>query len=167
MNLDVLVPDEEEGTKAYKGRFHCMENFWDVGVSNAPLNQRAWVYQERLLSPRVLHLGSNQAFWERFGSVRTPKLVKLSHVAFQQRYRVCFKIETSHVLLSTIFNEHPEIRSPERWSEQDKLETEAKMLELWWQVVRTYNRGRLTKYEDKLIAMAGIAKEMQVFLKDK
>jgi hypothetical protein len=37
-NLDVLVPDEEEGTKAYKGRFHCMENFWDVGVSNAPLN---------------------------------------------------------------------------------------------------------------------------------
>jgi hypothetical protein len=41
------------------------------------------------------------------------------------------------------------------------------MLELWWQVVRTYNRGRLTKYEDKFIAMAGIAKEIQVFLKDK
>ncbi|KAH9204373.1 heterokaryon incompatibility protein-domain-containing protein, partial [Leptodontidium sp. 2 PMI_412] len=146
VNLDVLVPDEEEGTKAYKGHFYCMENFWDVGVSNAPLNQRAWVYQERLLSPRVLHLGSNQAFWECVDTEACETFPRGLPAALSSR----FKIETS-----------------EQCSEQDDLEIETEMLELWWQVVRTYNRGRLTKYEDKLIAMAGVAKEMQVFLKDK
>ena len=33
-------------------------------LMNAPLNQRAWVLQERLMAPRVLHFGSGQLFWE-------------------------------------------------------------------------------------------------------
>jgi Heterokaryon incompatibility protein (HET) len=34
------------------------------GVDNAPLNRRGWVVQERSLSPRTLHFGSNQLYWE-------------------------------------------------------------------------------------------------------
>lgn len=40
------------------------ENWWGNGVDEAPLNQRAWVLQERLLSPRILHFDSRQLFWE-------------------------------------------------------------------------------------------------------
>ena len=163
VKLDVRVPDEEEGTKTYNGRFFCMENFWDVDVSNAPLNQRAWVYQERLLSPRVLHLGSNQAFWECADAEACEAFPQGIPAALSSG----FKVDTINVLRSSLLNKHPETWPPGRSSERNELEEESEMLELWWQVVRTYNRGALTKYEDKLIAMAGIAKEMQVVLKDK
>jgi hypothetical protein len=34
------------------------------GVDSSPLMQCGWVFQERLLAPRVLHFGSSQIFWE-------------------------------------------------------------------------------------------------------
>lgn len=37
---------------------------WSDGVNNAPLNQRAWVLQERILSPRTIHFSKYQLFWE-------------------------------------------------------------------------------------------------------
>ncbi|KAI4201731.1 MAG: hypothetical protein LQ350_003085 [Teloschistes chrysophthalmus] len=40
------------------------QSFWVSAVSLAPLNQRAWALQERLLSPRVIHFGRNQIYWE-------------------------------------------------------------------------------------------------------
>ncbi|EFX05665.1 tol-like protein [Grosmannia clavigera kw1407] len=43
--------------------FYATE-MWGVGVESAPLNQRAWVLQERLLSPRQLHCSSQQLMWE-------------------------------------------------------------------------------------------------------
>ncbi|KAH6677894.1 heterokaryon incompatibility protein-domain-containing protein, partial [Plectosphaerella plurivora] len=33
-------------------------------IGESPLQQRAWVFQERQISPRVLHFGKNQIFWE-------------------------------------------------------------------------------------------------------
>jgi Heterokaryon incompatibility protein (HET) len=35
---------------------------WINQVDTAPLNTRAWVFQERLLSPRTLHFGNLQLF---------------------------------------------------------------------------------------------------------
>jgi hypothetical protein len=37
---------------------------WAPNVDNAPLNSRSWVMQERFLSPRIVHCGKNQLFWE-------------------------------------------------------------------------------------------------------
>lgn len=37
---------------------------FERGVDQSSLNQRAWVFQERLLSPRILHFGSEMLFWE-------------------------------------------------------------------------------------------------------
>ncbi|KAK4107505.1 HET-domain-containing protein [Canariomyces notabilis] len=34
------------------------------GVDRSPLNKRAWVFQERLLSHRILHFGDDMLFWE-------------------------------------------------------------------------------------------------------
>ena len=39
-------------------------NLLENGLSNEPLNRRAWVTQERILTPRVLHFSRNQLFWE-------------------------------------------------------------------------------------------------------
>ena len=43
----------------------CFEdNFWRANISDAPLSKRAWAFQERLLSPRILHFGAIQMSWE-------------------------------------------------------------------------------------------------------
>ena len=44
--------------------FICDGLIWQDNIVNAPLNQRAWVVQERLLSPRILHFGRDQIAWE-------------------------------------------------------------------------------------------------------
>lgn len=38
--------------------------FWSESVAESPLNQRAWVLQERYLSPRIIHFGESQILWE-------------------------------------------------------------------------------------------------------
>lgn len=38
--------------------------FLEPGHSCPPLNKRGWVFQERLLSPRVVHFEREQVFWE-------------------------------------------------------------------------------------------------------
>ncbi len=45
---------------------HLFENqaLWNDDILESPLLKRAWVCQERLLSPRVLHFGRSQMFWE-------------------------------------------------------------------------------------------------------
>jgi hypothetical protein len=40
---------------------------WGAAVQSTPLNKRGWVYQERLLSPRVVHFARDQIYWEYFG----------------------------------------------------------------------------------------------------
>lgn len=39
---------------------HC----WRDAIEHAPLGRRGWVVQERALSPRTLHFGKEQIFWE-------------------------------------------------------------------------------------------------------
>src|SRR5271154_7113046 len=51
----------DPGEKIYVYRYEL--DCWD-DINHAPLNSRAWVLQERILSPRVLHYGSEQIFWE-------------------------------------------------------------------------------------------------------
>ena len=38
--------------------------FWSESVAESPLNRRAWVLQERYLSPRIIHFGETQVLWE-------------------------------------------------------------------------------------------------------
>lgn len=46
-------------------KYICFDaEYWHVSISNAPLSKRAWVCQERLLSPRILHFGATQMSWE-------------------------------------------------------------------------------------------------------
>jgi hypothetical protein len=41
-----------------------MEGDFERDVEKGELNQRAWVLQERFLSPRIIHFASAQTYWE-------------------------------------------------------------------------------------------------------
>ncbi|GAB1312643.1 hypothetical protein MFIFM68171_02853 [Madurella fahalii] len=40
------------------------ESQWTRNVDDAPINSRAWVLQERLLAPRILHFTAREVYWE-------------------------------------------------------------------------------------------------------
>lgn len=51
--------------------YYVDASLWPENVGEAPLNRRAWVTQERILSPRVLHFGAvNFLGMSRNGGVR-------------------------------------------------------------------------------------------------
>lgn len=46
------------------------ESVAQLGYPDSPLNYRGWVFQERLLSPRVVHFESEQIYWECYDGVK-------------------------------------------------------------------------------------------------
>jgi Heterokaryon incompatibility protein (HET) len=125
-------------------------NIWNDGIVNQELNRRGWVLQERLLSPRTIHFGT-QIFWEccELQACETwPEGLPfgLSHLEY---YR-------NRVLGSKL---HP-------LSIDGSLKTSESLYQLWKNIVRSYMDCKLTKISDRVIALSGVAKEMQAILED-
>jgi hypothetical protein len=138
--------------------YHCVyTKLWENQVERAPLNTRGWVLQERLLSPRVLHCGSKQIFWQchQNSACETypsgiPDLSKLSS----------FRTPTH------IFELLERLRPQEESSTARAWDLRAETYEAWWDLVEAYSYCDLTRKEDKLVAIAGIANETQLGLQD-
>jgi hypothetical protein len=69
--INVSPPNDKHfGYDQYTGHFkpgtyECRDaKLWEKEVTKSVLLQRAWVFQERLLAPRVLHFNSSQIFFE-------------------------------------------------------------------------------------------------------
>lgn len=127
-----------------------MSQFVD-NVLDAPLNQRAWVMQERHLSPRILHFTSQQIFWECNKSICSETYQKAEPIEFFQRP------SRSKALLGRVMAD--QLSLPE--SPTVRLQgLPTKFYELWYSLVGRYSCGGLTKTTDKLIAVSGIAREI-------
>ena len=61
-----IHPNKHKVWRGMTARYYdCIDReLWLREVSQSPLGRRAWVVQERLLAPRVIHFGANQLFWE-------------------------------------------------------------------------------------------------------
>jgi hypothetical protein len=124
--------------------YYCFPSeIWIDGVGKAPLNKRAWVQQERLLSRRVLHFGSQQLFWE------------------------CHEKEACESFPEGLPTKYME---QDMWTSYKNLHefknVDGRLYPQWERVARAYSRGALTKEEDKVIALAGIAQEIEVLYGD-
>jgi hypothetical protein len=132
------------------GRYCLSRQFdeWAGGVGGAPLNEHAWVLQERVLSPRTIYFGSNQIFWEcccGYASETWP--------VGPQRFTKSAALKVRHARLS-----------------KDILEMELSLrathllfntLHYWRLVVELYSGTRLTLETDRPIALSGIAQSVQ------
>ena len=113
--------------------FHLVdEKQWVRGVDTSPLNKRAWVLQERILSARTLHFGRDQMFWECSQNQASevfprglPYFVELG--SFNKRFFYSSSLGSS---------------------------------ERWKRVVEAYSTAKLTRDTDKLVAIAGLARSM-------
>lgn len=122
-------------------------DFWQTEVSRARLNRRAWVLQERLLSPRVLHFSRNQMLWEcreKDASEIYPDGLPLE--LFGSSYGR-FKDLTHHAATGETNGAVAAYRS-------------------WTRIVRAYTICDLTFPSDKLVALSAVAKVMANVLQD-
>lgn len=124
-------------------------------IFEAPLNRRAWVIQERLLAPRTLHYSQQQLFWEchELEACETfPQRLPLG------LYGTGFKGMDPHIdgkklqLVAQVENCDPDPTLNAYY--------------LWGKIVQAYSYGGLTKPEDKLMALSGLAKKLQHMVDD-
>ena len=120
----------------------------------APLNRRAWVVQERLLAPRVLHFGSKQILWE------------CHHLDACEMYPRGLPPSLSSIY--TGFKGMDPNTEGRRLNNlmADNTDNTYNEYFIWLKVVNQFMRSSLTNLEDKLIAISGIAKQLQPLLQD-
>jgi hypothetical protein len=134
---------------AENDRYLCVDtDAWTREVSNAPLNKRAWVFQERIFSPRVLHFTRTQLFWE----------------CREKEASECFPngFPDSIKRMGTKFKNY---HTPPSQLELKPLPS-IPPLDIWAGIFSVYNGGKLTRRSDKLIAISGLAREMQLLIQD-
>ncbi|KAF2650974.1 HET-domain-containing protein [Lophiostoma macrostomum CBS 122681] len=138
------------------GTTQCLlypSSLWDEQVERSPLATRGWIFQERLLSTRVLHFTRNQVFWECpcsnaceiFPSGRPFFGVSGRTTSFQ---RLLYELPTE---------------SPSQCAADHNTVQQVSLAETyrkWAQLVEAYSNCQFTKPTDKLVALEGVASEM-------
>ena len=119
------------------GSYYCIDDFWNDGIVKAPLNRRAWVFQERHLSPRIVHFGATQLFWE----CRETEACEIFPSALPAIFATNFKKGSAFQAAE----------SPPPLGLQ---------ITLWCDTVSAYSATCLTYPSDKLSALSGLSRRM-------
>lgn len=129
---------------------------WDDLVNTAPVNIRAWVLQERLLAPRVLHFSNGQIAWECSEFEESE-----GYPAGVPKYLLRDdRILRKPLNKGLIPDEHGrELRKIRLRGAQDPDAHlgDIYAFELWSRIVEEYSKLSLTEGKDKLVALSGIA----------
>ncbi|KAH6882009.1 heterokaryon incompatibility protein-domain-containing protein [Alternaria rosae] len=108
-----------------------------------PLLRRAWVFQELVLSPRVVHFGPNEVIWQCQQAVESQS--RQSNWVLSRSIGELMTINRTTKILQS---ENPDLTYA------------------WHQMVELYSKRRLTYSKDRLPAIAAIAKIMQSLRQD-
>lgn len=126
---------------------------WERKVESAPVNTRAWVLQERLLAPRVIHFCEGQIAWEcremdaSESSIDGIADVELKFGEIREQGRIRLK--------SLVAQEYGQ-----RSASPTDGNTAKQAHQNWNLITERFSKTNLTQAKDKLIALAGIAEQM-------
>lgn len=150
------------------GKFWCDRNsLWMNCIEYAPLNKRGWVFQERHLSRRIMHFAGNQLFWECYeckASENYPAgLPSWAYSLFRGTDPTPLKSRVHGLrndLMKSSSDQGTQLQSPLDSKDIDTLYSD------WVEWRQEYSRSSVTKDEDKLIAIQGIAQDVGQILDD-
>jgi hypothetical protein len=152
----------DEDLAFHRGQYLLVEaDCWKEDIEDAPLNQRGWVMQERLLSPRSLHFGTRQLFWECY---EMEACEVFSTGLPRQLHRVNAKKLLNSLSSARQWDRSSRNPMTQATAEFSGLETSRTR---WYQIVEGYTQKSLTQRSDKLVAIAGLAAVMQGNLKSR
>lgn len=101
---------------------------------------RGWVFQELLLAPRILLFGKKELYWE-CNEVSGSEIYPEGIVTLENEETM--RLANLRKDWRKIYNKSPQMR----W-------------EIWCQVVNEYSKRNLTRFSDKLVAVAGLAADL-------
>ncbi|KAL4876166.1 hypothetical protein BJY04DRAFT_223388 [Aspergillus karnatakaensis] len=117
----------------------------DWGQNSFPLLSRAWVYQERMLSTRVIHFGRLEMFFECRSGI------------WCECSRIADDFQSGSTSRAVVKNEFAAILDS---SNQSDMSGQYSCATLWRTVVSSYSVLRLTRTSDRLPAIGGLARVM-------
>lgn len=160
-----LDDSNSSSVHGYWATFNGSDPAGDINL--APLNSRAWVAQERHLSPRILHFTHSMLYWEcmeSFTSETHPECIPLSHSVYAGK---------SPRPLKTLVNDCQagRVTSDRDGSDQPAVpifrRMEPNVLYSAWLDFRSfYTRAHLTHESDIFVALRGVAEEVEDIFED-
>ncbi|KAI4909280.1 hypothetical protein J4E90_007977 [Alternaria incomplexa] len=158
-NPHEILPVTYQGTNAHhnlgeKAWTIVPADLWEKELLSSVIYGRAWVFQERILSPRILHFTKHQIFWD-CGTLSAcevfPKGLPfpLDHKASTDRHwrgRLAKSTISSNALIGVNDNESS--------------------YTFWMSAVQNYTECELTNQGDKTIAIWSIAKLLRDFMNE-
>ncbi|KAF2867419.1 heterokaryon incompatibility protein-domain-containing protein [Massariosphaeria phaeospora] len=126
---------------------------WQDEVEKGPLNQRAWVQQERFLSRRIMHFTSSQIFWE-CNENRASELFPIALPAALKPWR--FGDDGQRIKSWLVPEQVPRDTSWRHNLQED-----------WLEFIRNYTNCSISRKSDRLLAVNGIAQTISRITGDK
>ncbi|KAI1171376.1 heterokaryon incompatibility protein-domain-containing protein [Nemania sp. FL0916] len=138
----------------------------EYDVIQTPLNKRGWIVQERHMSPRILHFSKKQIYWECNEVVCSEMYPKRDPVNFYSRgsrtKRFIQRLNMYQKMIDMLPSDIP-LRLIENSAHHNGLSSG--LYTLWYDMIAVYSKCSLTKKSDKLLAIAGMAREISTRLK--
>lgn len=116
-----------------------------------PLLHRAWVYQERILSPRVLHFLPNELLWECRCRVECE----------------CREIDSASSDLFMLSSPKLLLHHDFRPTDTENDCAQCKVGQMWQRFLKDYLELELTFPKDKLTAISGLTRQIQQTRRDR
>lgn len=127
----------------FSGDFYvCDYRDWWAKLGDSPLNRRGWAFQERILSPRVLHLGLEQVAFE------CPSMTACERLPFGNLGRI-------HGEMGGPGSNMKRFLASESAGGQ-RVPDVVDVLVEWNELVRNYAHGRFAVGTDKMVALTGV-----------
>lgn len=147
--------------------FIVKPNLWHDEVVKSPLNCRGWVVQERLLAPRALHFSPQQVSWECGQGWKCeilPLPVSTSPMCRSNYDRLKGQGFSDKELQQSPLQERRRLCLT---GSELPASGRSSLLDWWSGVVEDYMACQLTKPSDRLVAIAGVARELSPILGDR
>ena len=141
------------------------DDFWCNSLLDTTLHTRAWVLQERLLSPRTIYFGQEQMFWECRCEMACEAYPRGIPAPFRnQRMR---SWRQSDKMLDPANHKQPHVsrwKSLSTWMWSGKSESNQPQphwaYDIWSRTIERYMECDLSFGHDKLVAISGIAQKV-------
>ena len=123
----------------------------DILRHRGPLDTRAWVLQEQLLSPRVLNYGNDGIYWECLRVEASERVPEGFEIEYEKDSDYVQKFKRG-------IGKSVDLKPPL---------TEIDFHRLWYLIVQDYSRRLLSKESDRMAALLGVVTAMTESTHDK
>ncbi|KAI7789188.1 hypothetical protein LA080_005293 [Diaporthe eres] len=130
-------------------------DFWHDHVRQAPMSQRGWVVQERILTPRSLYFCESQLFWE----CREQHACEWFPLGIPHLFVTEIKEPYADNIFSVKGFEKSVMLLSDANSQSNGPQQYYSVYQVWADVLESYVRCALTNPDDKFVAISGVVKD--------